>query len=73
MVEQSKEPRNHWKGKHIEKKYHLICEIIMRGDVFMEKIASAENLIDPFMKTLSTRVFEGHRDSLGIKCDLSML
>ena len=27
-VTQSKELRNHQKGKHIEMKYHLICKIV---------------------------------------------
>ena len=27
-IEKSKEPRNQWKNKHIERKYHLICEIV---------------------------------------------
>ncbi|KAL6319824.1 hypothetical protein AAG906_036888 [Vitis piasezkii] len=69
----SKEPRNHQKGKHIERKYHLIHEIVMRRDMTLEKIAFAKNLVDPFMKTLSTRVFDGHRDSFGIRCVPNML
>ena len=28
VVAQAKEPRNHRKGKHIEKKYHLVREIV---------------------------------------------
>ena len=39
----------------------------------MEKIASIENLTNLFMKTLSTRVFDGHRDNLGIRCVTNML
>ena len=27
-----KEPRSHKRGKHIERKYHLILEIVSRGD-----------------------------------------
>lgn len=54
-------------------KYHLIREIVMRGDVAMEKIAFAENLANLFTKTLSTRVFDGHRNSIGVKCIPSML
>ena len=69
----SKEPRNHGKGKHIKRKYHLICEIIVKEDVVVEKITSMENLVDHFMKTLSIRIFDGHRDNLGIKCVPSML
>ena len=32
-VVQSKDPRNHKKGKHIKRKYHIIRDIIARGDV----------------------------------------
>ena len=33
-VANSKEPRAHKKGKHIEHKYHLIRDIVQRGDVW---------------------------------------
>ena len=39
-VAQSKEPRYHKKQKHIERKYHLICDIIERRDTVVTKIAS---------------------------------
>nr|AMY96445.1 gag/pol protein [Momordica dioica] len=32
-VANAKEPRSHKRGKHIERKYHLIREIVERGDV----------------------------------------
>ena len=51
-VAQSKELRYHKKQKHIERKYHLIRYIIKRGDTMVTKIASEENLADPFTKTL---------------------
>ena len=70
---QSKEPRNHRKGKHIERKYHLIREIVQRGDIMVEKIPFMDNLADPFTKTLTGRVFDGHRDSIGVRCVPSML
>ena len=73
VVVQIKEPRNHRKGEYIEKKYHLIHKIVMKGDVAMKKIASTRNLINPFMKTLPTRVFDGHRDNLGIRYIFIML
>ena len=71
-VANSKEPRSHKKGKHIERKYHLIREIVQRGDVTVTKIASAENLADPFTKTLPAKVFDGHLDGLGLR-DMSHL
>ena len=71
-VANSKEPRSHKRGKHIERKYHLIREIVQRGDVTVIKIASAENPADPFTKTLSAKVIEGHLDGLGLR-DMSHL
>ena len=32
-VANSKEPRSHKRSKHFERKYHLIREIVQRGDV----------------------------------------
>ena len=32
VVANAKEPMNHKRGKHIERKYHLIREIISKGD-----------------------------------------
>ncbi|KAH7575610.1 hypothetical protein JRO89_XS02G0162300 [Xanthoceras sorbifolium] len=60
----SKEPRSHKRGKHIERKYHLIREIVQGGDVVVTKIASQDNLADPFTKTLMAKVFEGHLEGL---------
>ena len=52
VVAQSKDPRNHKKGKHIERKYHIIQDIVAWGDVVVAKIDSANNLSDPFTKAL---------------------
>ena len=51
-VAQSKDPRNHKKGKHIERKYHIIQDIVIRGDVVVAKIVGAKNLANPFTKAL---------------------
>ena len=32
-IANAKEPRSHKRGKHIERKYHLLQEIVHRGDV----------------------------------------
>ncbi|KAA0060477.1 retrovirus-related pol polyprotein from transposon tnt 1-94 [Cucumis melo var. makuwa] len=66
-VANSKEPRNHKGGKHIERKYHLIQEIVQREDVIVTKIASKHNIVDPFTKTLTAKVFESHLESLGLR------
>ena len=66
-VAQSKDPRNHKKGKHIERKYHIIWDIVARGDVVVAKIDSANNLVDPFTKTLPHRTFESHLEGMGVR------
>ena len=71
-VGNSKESRSHKRGKHIEKKYHLIREIVHRGHVAVMKIALEHNLADPFTKTLLERVFTGHLEGLGLR-DMSHL
>ena len=45
-VANSKEPRSHKRGKHIERKYHLIGEIVHKGDVAVTQIPSVDNLND---------------------------
>ena len=61
------EPRAHQRTKHIARKYHLICDIIQRGDVAITKIASGNNVADPLTKALSQKVFEKHLEAMGIK------
>ena len=72
VVENSKEPRIQKRGKQIERKYHLIREIVHREDVAVMTIASKQNLADPFTKTLPERVFTGHLEGLGLR-DMSHL
>ena len=73
VVAQSKEPRKHEKGKHVERKYHLIQDIVQHGNVTMTKIATADNLADSFTKALPQKVFERYLDSLGLRCSSNEL
>ena len=66
-VAQSKNRRNHKKGKHIERKYHIIRDIVARRDVVAAKLDSANNLADPFTKTLPQRTFESHLEGMGVR------
>ncbi|KAA0035986.1 gag/pol protein [Cucumis melo var. makuwa] len=68
VVANSREPRSHKRGKHIERKYHLIREIVHRGDVTVTKILSEQNMADPFTKALTAKVFESHLNGLGLHC-----
>ncbi|KAL2506906.1 cysteine-rich RLK (RECEPTOR-like protein kinase) 8 [Abeliophyllum distichum] len=39
VVANAKEPMSHQRRKHIERKYHLLREIVSRGDIIVSKIA----------------------------------
>ena len=67
VVAQSKDPRNHKKGKPIEIKYHIIQDIVAWGDVVAAKIDNANNLANPFTKTLPQRTFESHMEGMEVR------
>ena len=67
-VANAKEPRSHKRGKHIERKYHLIREIVSRGDTVVSQIASKDNLADPFTKGLAQKIFDQHVEGMGVRC-----
>ncbi|KAI5411575.1 hypothetical protein KIW84_056585 [Lathyrus oleraceus] len=52
-IEQAKEPRSHQRSKHILRSYHLIREIIDRGDVKICKVPTLDNIADPLTKPLA--------------------
>ena len=52
-VSNSKEPMSHKRGKHIERKYHLIRKIVNRGGTKVSQISSEDNLTDTFIKGLT--------------------
>ena len=66
-VAQSKDPMNHKKGKHIERKYHIIRDIVAHEDVIVAKIEIANNLADPFTKALPQRTFESHLEGMRVR------
>ena len=67
MVAHSKDLRNHKKGKHIKRKYHIIRDIVTHGDVVVAKIKSANTLADPFIKVLPQRTFESHLEGMRVR------
>ena len=72
-VANAKEPRSHKRGKHIERKYHLIREIVGRGDIVVSQIASENNIADPFTKGLAQKIFDQHVEGMGVRCMASWL
>ena len=65
--------RGHKRGKHIEKKYHLIREIVNKGDTKVSQITSENNLADPFTKGLAQKIFDQHVEGMGVRCIASWL
>ena len=70
-IAQAKEPRSHKNSKHILRRFHLIREIIERGDVKIERVDTHNNVADPLTKTLSQIHFDRHKEKMGIRyqCD----
>ena len=50
VVVMSKDLNNHKGEQHIERKYHLIREIVWRGDIVITKVALVNNRAYPFTK-----------------------
>ena len=66
-IAQAKEPRSHQKSKHILRRFHLIREIIERGEIKIQKVDTKDNIADPFTKALSQKVFESHFSKMGVR------
>ncbi|XP_031402570.1 secreted RxLR effector protein 161-like [Punica granatum] len=66
-IAQAKEPRSHQKSKHIERRYHIIREIIGRGVVAVQKVASADNVADPLTKAMTQQQLEKHLEKMGLR------
>nr|AAO37490.1 putative gag-pol polyprotein [Oryza sativa Japonica Group]AAS01915.1 putative polyprotein [Oryza sativa Japonica Group] len=66
-IAQAKEPRSHQKSKYILRWYHLIREIVGRGDVKICKIHSDLNVADPLIKPVPQPKHEAHTRAMGIR------
>jgi hypothetical protein len=65
-IAQAKESRAQKRAKHVLWHYHLICEIIGRGDVKVYKVHMEHNVADPLMKPLPQPKHEAHMRSMRI-------
>jgi len=66
-IAHAKEPGSHQNSKHIQRRYHLICEIIDRGDVKISRVSTDANVADPFTKPLTQPKHESHTVAIGIR------
>ena len=63
----AKELRSHQKSKHIERSFHVIRELVKKGDVLVQKVASAENMADPLTKALTQLQLDHHLEKMGLR------
>ena len=47
--------------------FHLIREIVERGDVNVKRVDTHNNVADPLIKPLSQSHFDRHKDKMGIR------
>ncbi|PKI64990.1 hypothetical protein CRG98_014614 [Punica granatum] len=66
-IAQAKEPWSHQRSKHILRRFHLIREIIDKGDVKICRIPTDANLAGLLTKPLVQHKHEAHTRSLGIR------
>ena len=63
----AKELRSHQKSKHIERRYYIIRELVGKGDVIVQKVASADNVADPLTKAMTQLQLDGHLEKMGLR------
>ena len=66
-IAQAKEPRSHQRSKHILRRFHLIREIIERGDVKICRVHTDDNDAVPLTKPLPQSKHDSHTRSIGIR------
>lgn len=62
-----KDPKSHKKTKHVARKYHFIWDFVTKDDIVVDKIASVDNLANPFTNPLSEKVFGSHMERMGVR------
>ncbi|KAL2230850.1 UNVERIFIED_CONTAM: hypothetical protein Sindi_1679400 [Sesamum indicum] len=67
VIAQAKESRSHHRSKHILKCYHLLREMVSRGDVRMDRVSSIENTTDRLTKPMSQITHARHLDKMGLR------
>ena len=66
-IAHAKEPKLHHRTKHVLCRYHLVREIMERGDVDLQKIDEMKNLADPMTKALRIKEFNEHKWKMDIR------
>ena len=70
VVALAKEPRDHGRSRHIDRKYHFIRHRIEEGLLVAKRVSSDENPADPLTKGLTQVKHLQHARSIGLKDDI---
>ena len=62
----SENPVFHDRQKHMEMRYHYLCDMVQRRDISLLYISTDEKIVDVFTKPLSKTKLEYFRDKLGV-------
>ena len=62
-----KEPRSYQKSKHIERRFHIIHEYLDKKFVKVQRVDSAQKVMDPLTKPLSQQKIEAHLKKMGLR------
>ena len=66
-IAQAKEPISHQRSKHILRRFHLIREIIEKGDIKICRVHTDDNVADPMTKPLPQSKHDSHTRSIDIR------
>ncbi|GJV56834.1 hypothetical protein Tco_1457839 [Tanacetum coccineum] len=62
----SKNPVLHSRTKHIEIRHHFLRDNVQKGNIFIEKVSSEDNIADILTKPLKCKSCNLHRPGLGL-------
>ena len=68
----TKEPRDHGRSRHIDRKYHFIRHRVEEGQLVVKRISSEDNPADPLTTGLSRVKLLQQARSIGMKDDISI-
>ncbi|KAL0361634.1 UNVERIFIED_CONTAM: Retrovirus-related Pol polyprotein from transposon TNT 1-94 [Sesamum radiatum] len=66
-IAQAKELRSHHRTKHILRRYHLLKEMVSRGDCRMDRVSSVENTADLLTKLMSQVAHTQYLDKMDLR------
>ncbi|KAJ1600143.1 hypothetical protein NDA14_002331 [Ustilago hordei] len=63
-IQVSKDPAQHWKLKHIDTKYHFVCNNVQEGRVQIKYVDTTRNLADVLTKPIGRQAMQQARSGL---------